>query len=222
MAVTGAMMALGAISGLVKKRKAKKAAKKMQKAQQQQAAYYQQFASPENYAKLVNQYRGQFQEGYTPALRQLGDTLALNESHGQQAFAADTARRGLSGSGLAFAGQNSLRAARMAGLGEGQRAFQMDVENAARQQASQTIGNQLAGAQQFNPYQYVPQAPSTLEALLSGASQGIGMAGQYGALTGSSGNLGSLLGLKGGPGSVAPGDYGPAAPYYYGQQPGRG
>lgn len=201
-------------------KRAKKGSKLQKRAQAREAQYYQKWASPENFNNLTNQYRSQMQGAYLPQMRQLGDVLGLNEANAQQQFNADTARRGLSGSGMAFAGQNSIRAARMAGLGQAQQQYQMDVENAARQQAQNTINQQLQGASQFNPYQYVEQAPSTLEALLNGTSGALGTAANYGLYTGSSGNFGSLIGLKGGP--MPAGYQGPTQPYYIGNQPGRG
>lgn len=219
MAVTGALLGASLLSGALGRRRAKKERKKQMQAQKKQAAYMQQLSSPQNYANLINQYRGQFQEGYMPSLRGIGDTLALNEQNSQQEFNAEAARRGLSGSGMAFAGQNSIRSARMAGLGEAQRAYQTDVENAARGAAGQTIQNQMYGGANFSPYPYVAGPPGALETLLSSGSQGLGLAAQYGQMTGGSGNLGSLLGLKGGP---DPNTYGPPAPYYVGNAVGRG
>lgn len=218
MGAAAGIMGAQMIGGMLQNRRAGKASKTAKEIARRQSQYYQMLASPENFNALINNYRGQMQGAYAPQLRQMGDLLGMNEANAQQAFNADVARRGLSGSGMAFAGQNSIRAARMAGLGEAQRAYTMDTENAARQYASQTIGNQLQGASQFNPNIYVPPTPSTLEAMLNSAPGAIGMAGQYGQLTGGSGNLGSLLGLKGGP----TGTYGPYQPYYIGNQPGRG
>lgn len=215
-----AMIGMQMASSYMGNKQAKKANKNQKKLAARRSQYYQQFTNPEYHAKLLDAYRNQFQQGYMPALRQMGDTLGLNEQGAQQAFATDTARRGLSGSGMAFAGQNAIRAARTTGLGEAQRAYQMDVENAARQQAGNTIGEQLRGAEVENPYQYYDTPPSMLQSLLQGGQAGIGDSGQYGQLTGASGNFGSLIGLKGGPSPYN--QYGPQQPYYIGQQPGRG
>lgn len=220
MGAGAALVGAQVIGGALANRKSKKQSKWNQKVAQRRSQYYQALTSPEYYNQLANQYRGQYQNAYLPQMRQLGDVLGLNEANAQEQFAADTARRGLSGSGVAMAGANSLRAARMAGLGEAQRAYTMDVENATRQQVQNQIAQQLHGAEAMSPYQYDEVPPSMLQSLLGAIPAGLQQSAAYGQYTGSSGNFGSLLGLKGGP--LPPDQYGPYQPYYIGNQPGRG
>lgn len=218
MAMMGAAVGLSMLSSILQSRQQRKAAKQQRMLQEMQRQRIQALTSPEHYNQLIGNYRTQFAEGYRPAQRQLADQLALGQQTQEQSFQNDLARRGLSGSGMAFAGMNAIGAQRQAGLGQAEQNYQMDVERASREAAGQNIQNQLGGA--YNtPYEYVPPGPTGLQAALSGISAGLGGAATMSGLTGSSPqNFGQLMGLKGGP----TGQYGPQQPYYVGQNVGPG
>jgi len=193
MGATAAIAGAQAAYGMYEK---KKAAKQQKKA-----------VSPKRYAQNLAYYRNLFRGRYMPALRGVGDVLALNQQGAQQGFDAALARRGLSGSGLALAGRGAISTARMTGLGEAKRAFEMDEEQAAREAAAGTA-----------PPTY---QPGNLGMLFSGLSGGLGAAGVEAAAMGRNPqSIGELLGIGGG--AVPPGYQGPPAPYYYGKNVGRG
>lgn len=193
----GMTAALGAANAAYGAYSQKKAAKQQKRA-----------LSPKRYLENLNMFRPQFRAAYMPALRGVGDALALNQQGAQQGFDASLARRGMSGSGLAMAGRGAINTARMTGLGEAKRAFEMDAERAAQQAA----GSQTP----FMGYE-----PGGLASLFSGLQGGLGAAGTFAAARGQNPqSLGELLDIHGG--APAGGAYGPPSPYYIGDKPGWG
>jgi hypothetical protein len=143
-------------------------AQNVQNAQREQRAQTLALASPERYLQNYSGYLGAFKESYRPWLVGEQDRAAIGEQTALQGFQTDLSRRGLSGSGIAFAGQSAIRTGRQAQLGENYRQYWTQTEQAARDAAGQQRAAEV-NASLGAPYTYVPRPSPTL-----GAVQGLG------------------------------------------------
>lgn len=151
-AVAGVMAATAIAKGVSDRKQAKKADKATAKTRKASLRY----ASPENYLKLLSQYRGAFEQEYAPHLKNIGEALALGEQSGMQGIDTALGRRGLSGSGIDFALKGATRANRQSNYNQAMRDFYSQAMGAARQQADITQGRQTGTSTQ-NPYTYTPR-----------------------------------------------------------------
>jgi hypothetical protein len=143
-------------------------AKAYQDAQRRQRAETLAFASPEAYTANYERYLSEFEDANKPWLKTEADRAAIGEQTAMQGFDTDLARRGLSGSGLAFAGRSAIRTGREAQLNENMRRYRQMNEEAARDAAGQTRSAQIS-ASVGAPYSYVPRPSPTTAAV-----QGLG------------------------------------------------
>lgn len=144
----------------------------------------------------MGQYRGAFNEEYSPHLKNIGQALALGEQSAQQSVDTDLGRRGLSGSGVGMALKSAQSATRQTNYNQAMRDFSSQVEAAARGQAGQTQGLETGTSLQ-SPLTYT-QRPGWGE--IGGEAIAAGAGGMA--------NYQSMAGMPSG--------------FYMGKQPGRG